>query len=60
MGSCEASLGVSAHSGQSDWADPAVTTRYLHPDVQAMLDAGTAVSAWCPPLGVIDGGKNVG
>jgi len=26
--------------------DPAVTSRYLHPDVQAMLDAGTAFSAW--------------
>src|SRR5215217_8247212 len=46
--------------------DPAVTARYLHPDVQAMLDAGTAFSAWWsvagperPPLGVIDGGKNV-
>ena len=26
--------------------DPAVTARYLHPDVQAMLEAGTAFSAW--------------
>ena len=26
--------------------DPAVTARYLHPDTQAMLDAGTAFSAW--------------
>jgi hypothetical protein len=25
--------------------DPAVTARCLHPDVQAMLDAGTAFSA---------------
>ena len=25
--------------------DPAVTARYLHPDVQAMLEAGTAFSA---------------
>ena len=47
--------------------DPAVTARYLHPDVQAMLEAGTAFSAWWsvagperPSLGVIDGGKNVG
>jgi integrase len=47
--------------------DPAVTARYLHPDVQAMLDAGTAFSAWwsvagpeMPQLGVIEGGKNVG
>jgi hypothetical protein len=47
--------------------DPAVTARYLHPDVRAMLEAGTAFSAWWsvagperPSLGVIDGGKNVG
>ena len=47
--------------------DPAVTARYLHPDVQAMLDAGTAFSAWWsvagperPPLGFIEGGKSVG
>jgi hypothetical protein len=47
--------------------DPAVTARYLHPDVQAMLDAGTALSAWWSvvgperlPFGVIEGGKNVG
>jgi integrase len=47
--------------------DPAVTARYLHPDMQAMLDAGTAFSAWWsvadperPSLGVIDGGKTVG
>jgi len=47
--------------------DPAVTARYLHPDVQAMLKAGTAFSAWWseagperPSLGVIDGGKNIG
>jgi len=47
--------------------DPAVTARYLHPDVQAMLEAGTAFSAWWsvagperPSLGVIDGGKTVG
>ncbi len=47
--------------------DPAVTARYLHPDVQAMLDAGTAFSTWWsvagperPQLGVIEGGENVG
>jgi hypothetical protein len=47
--------------------DPAVTARYLHPDVQAMLEAGTAFSAWWsvagperPSLGVIDSGKTVG
>jgi hypothetical protein len=29
--------------------DPAVTSRYLHPDVQAMLDGGAAFSAgWSP------------
>jgi dihydrofolate reductase len=26
--------------------DPAVTSRYLHPDQQSMLDAGAAFSAW--------------
>jgi hypothetical protein len=47
--------------------DPAVTARYLDPDVQAMLDAGTTLSAWWsvagperPSLGLIDGDKNAG
>jgi integrase len=31
--------------------DPAVTARYLHPDLQAMLDAGTAFSAWWSVVG---------
>jgi hypothetical protein len=31
--------------------DPAVTDRYLHPDVQAMLDAGTAFSTWWSAAG---------
>ena len=31
--------------------DPAVTARYLHPDTQAMLDAGTAFSAWWSAAG---------
>lgn len=31
--------------------DPTVTSRYLHPDVQAMLDAGAALSAWWSPSG---------
>jgi integrase len=31
--------------------DPAVTARYLHPDTQAMLDAGTAFSAWWSDTG---------
>ena len=31
--------------------DPAVTARYLHPDVQAMLDAGTTFSAWWSVVG---------
>ena len=61
--------GVDLHILQrvAEHQDPAVTARYLHPDVQAMLDAGTAFSAWWsvagperPSLGVIDGGKNVG
>jgi hypothetical protein len=44
--------------------DPAVTSRYLHPDTQAMLDAGLAVSAWWsgtgperPTLRVVRGGR---
>ena len=44
--------------------DPAVTSRYLHPDVQSMLDAGTAFSAWWsgagpaqPALGIVRGGR---
>jgi hypothetical protein len=47
--------------------DPAVTARYWHPDVQAMLDAGTAFSTWWslvgpekPRLGVIEGGREAG
>jgi len=46
--------------------DPAVTARYLQPDVQATLEAGTAFSVWWsvagperPSLGVIERGKNV-
>jgi integrase len=46
--------------------DPAVTARYLHPDVQAMLDAGTAFSAWwsqtgpkSPTLGLIQRGQRM-
>jgi integrase len=31
--------------------DAAVTSRYLHPDVQAMLNAGAAFSAWWSPSG---------
>ena len=44
--------------------DPAVTSRYLRPDAQAMLDAGTVFSAWWsgtgpaqPTLGVVRGGQ---
>jgi integrase len=64
-----ADAGVDLHILQrvAGHQDPAVTARYLHPDVQAMLEAGTAFSAWWsvagperPSLGVIDGGKNVG
>jgi hypothetical protein len=47
--------------------DPAVTARYLHPDTQATLDAGTAFSTWWsvigperPTLQVIDGGQSAG
>jgi integrase len=31
--------------------DPVVTARYLHPDTHAMLDAGTAFSAWWSQTG---------
>jgi integrase len=64
-----ADAGVDLHILQrvAGHQDPAVKARNLHPDVQAMLDAGTAFSAWWsvigpvrPPLGVIEGGKNVG
>jgi hypothetical protein len=39
-----ADAGVDLHVLQrvAGHQDPAVTARYLHPDVQAMLDAGTA------------------
>ena len=61
-----ADAGIELHIVQrvAGHQDPAVTARYLHPDVQAMLDAGTAFSAWWsatgpdrPPLGVIEGGQ---
>ena len=64
-----ADAGVDLHILQrvAGHQDPAVTARYLHPDVQAMLKAGTVFSAWWsvagperPSLGVIDGGKNIG
>ena len=64
-----ADAGVDLHILQrvAGHQDPAVTARYLHPDVQAMLDAGTAFSAWWsktgpkpPTLGLIEGGKNAG
>lgn len=47
--------------------DPAMTARYLHPDVQPMLDAEAAFSTWwsnCgpkpPTLGLIKGGREAG
>ena len=50
---------VAGHQG------PAVTSRYLHPDTQAVLDAGAAFSAWWsrsgpgqPSLGVVDAGRS--
>jgi integrase len=46
--------------------DPAVTAGYLHPHVQAMLDAGTAFSTWwsqaglkSSTLGLIGGGRKM-
>ena len=43
-----ADAGVQLHILQrvAGHQDPAVTARYLHPDVQAMLDAGATFSAW--------------
>src|SRR5687768_1505869 len=43
-----ADAGVELHILQrvAGHQDPAVTSRYLHPDVQAVLDAGRAFSAW--------------
>ena len=64
-----ADAGVNLHILQrvAGHQDPAVTARYLHPDTQAMLDAGTAISAWWsvvgpeqPQLGVIEGGRDAG
>jgi integrase len=61
-----ADAGVELHILQrvAGHQDPAVTSRYLHPDTQAMLDAGTAFSAWWsetgperPSLGVVQGGQ---
>ena len=61
-----ADAGVDLHILQrvAGHQDPAVTSRYLHPDTQAMPDAGTAFSAWWsgngpaqPTLGVIHGGR---
>jgi integrase len=48
-----ADAGVELHILQrvAGHQDPAVTSRYLHPDVQAMLDAGAAFSAWWSPDG---------
>ncbi len=63
-----ADAGVELHVLQrvAGHQDPAVTSRYLHPDVQAMLDAGAAFSAWWSPsgprrpnLGVVQGHKDM-
>jgi integrase len=61
-----AEAGVELHMLQrvAGHQDPAVTSRYLHPDTRAVLDAGSAFSQWWsqtgptkPALGVITGGK---
>lgn len=61
-----ADAGVELHVLQrvAGHQDPAVTARYLHPDQQAILDAGTAFSAWWSPSGperpalaVVKGGR---
>ena len=43
-----ADAGVDLHMLQrvAGHQDPAVTARYLHPDTRAVLDAGSAFSAW--------------
>ena len=62
-----ADAGVELHILQrvAGHQDPAVTSRYLHPDTQAVLDAGTAFSAWWsgtgpekPALGIVQGGRS--
>ena len=64
-----ADAGVELHILQrvAGHQDPAVTSRYLHPDTQAMLDAGAAFSVWWsksgpkpPTLGVMKGGREAG
>ena len=64
-----ADAGVDLHILQrvAGHQDAAVTARYLHPDVQAMLDAGAAFSTWWsktgpkpPTLGLIPGGREAG
>ena len=64
-----ADAGVELHMLQrvAGHQDPAVTSRYLHPDTQAVLDAGAAFSRWWanprpeqPTLGVIAGGAGPG
>lgn len=64
-----ADAGVNLHILQrvAGHQDPAVTARYLHPDTQAMLDAGTAFSAWWsvvgpeqPALTILQGGRDAG
>jgi len=61
-----ADAGVQLHILQrvAGHQDPAVTALYLHPDVQAMLDAGATFSAWWSPsaahrpdLAVVRGGQ---
>ena len=62
-----ADTGVDLHIVQptAGHQDPTVRAGYLHSDVQAMLNAGTAfglvLRSWSrASLGVIEGGKNVG
>ena len=47
-----ADAGVELHLLQrvAGHQDPAVTSRYLHPDTQAVLDAGTAFSRGGPKM----------
>jgi integrase len=59
-----ADAGVELHLLQrvAGHQDPAVTSRYLHPDTRAVLDAGAAFSRWwsasgpeTPTLGIVEG-----
>jgi hypothetical protein len=62
-----ADAGVELHLLQrvAGHQDPAVTSRYLHPDTRAVVEAGPAFSRWWsgsgpekPTLGVVHGRRS--